>query len=143
MSSSVRVGDLIIVKISDLPGVSLSDSMGNMFTMLEMDRASSTYYNLIYYATASSSGPDTLTIRGDGNYPSIMATELQGLHRYQASRRPTGTRASHRSAHSRQHQVPSSWRSLSHWDLLYPSPLVLATRWRLSTPFPTPANMGR
>ena len=80
MSSSVRVGDLIIVKISDLPGVSLSDSMGNMFTMLEMDRASSTYYNLIYYATASSSGPDTLTIRGDGNYPSIMATETQGLH---------------------------------------------------------------
>jgi hypothetical protein len=80
MGDDVRAGDLIVVKVSDLPGVSLTDSMGNSFTLLEMDRVSSTYYNFIYYAIATSSGPDTLTVRGYGNFPSIMTTELQGLH---------------------------------------------------------------
>jgi hypothetical protein len=80
MSDSIRAGDLIVVKLSDLQGVSLTDSIGNLFSLLEMDRVSSTYYNFIYYAIASSSGPDTLTVRGSGNYPSIMAAEIQGLH---------------------------------------------------------------
>ena len=80
MGSGVRAGDLIVVKISDVPGINFSDSMGNSFTLLEKDLASSTYYSFIYYAIASSSGPDTLTVQGYGNYPSIMAVELQGLH---------------------------------------------------------------
>jgi hypothetical protein len=80
MSDDVRAGDLIVVKISDLSGINFSDSMGNAFTLLETDPVSSTYYNFIYYTIASSSGPDTLTVQGYGNYPSIMATELQGLH---------------------------------------------------------------
>ncbi len=90
MSGDVRAGDLIVVKLSDLPGVNFSDSLGNSYKLLETDPASSTYYNFIYYAIASTSGPDTLTVQGYGNYPSIMAVELHGVHTISGYETATG-----------------------------------------------------
>ncbi len=91
MGNNVRAGDLLVVKVSDLQGVSLTDSMGNQFALLEMDQVSSTYYNFIYYAIASSSGPDALTVSGSGNFPSIMAIEVQGLHKISSFETATGS----------------------------------------------------
>jgi hypothetical protein len=79
MSNDVQAGDTIVVKLSDVPTILLNDSLGNDFTLLESELLpGSTYYSYIYYTIASSTGPDTLTLHGAGNYPSIMAVEIKG-----------------------------------------------------------------
>jgi hypothetical protein len=78
-TSNVSKGDLLVVQLDDVVVNSFGDSLGNTFTLItQQDLESSTYTISIYYAIASSSGPDTFNVTGSGNYPVVIASELHG-----------------------------------------------------------------
>ncbi|MDA4123306.1 MAG: Ig-like domain-containing protein [Thaumarchaeota archaeon] len=78
LSKTVTKGDLIVLEIVDV-GPYVSDSMGDSYSFLATQTLSTTTYDVFFYAaTAQSSGTDTVTLHGQGNYPSIIVNELSG-----------------------------------------------------------------
>lgn len=77
LPNRVKAGNLILVEISDLPGISINDSLGNSFIMVASKNLPASTYNVqVYYTIAFSSGKDTITVSGAGNYPEIVVHEL-------------------------------------------------------------------
>ncbi len=75
----MRAGNLILVELTDLPGINIGDSMGNSFAQVASVNVPSSTYNVqVYYAIASSNGRDTITVSGLGNFPEIVAHEMSG-----------------------------------------------------------------
>lgn len=78
MSDDVQAGDLLAFQLDEVTITSFGDSMGNSFSLVTTQPLpNSTYQMYVYYAIAKSSGPDNFTLTGNGNYPSILVTEVQ------------------------------------------------------------------
>jgi hypothetical protein len=71
------LGNLVLVELADLPGIIIGDSMGDSYVQVaSVNLPTSTYNQQVYYATASSTGLDTITISGIGNFPEIVVHEM-------------------------------------------------------------------
>jgi len=91
---NVRAGDMLVVQLDEVSIASFTDSMGDSFTLLTVQQLPTSTYDLyVYYAIAVSTGPDTFTLSGNGNYASILATELQGVQFASAYYSDSGTSA--------------------------------------------------
>lgn len=81
LPSPVVAGQTILLETAVVPPTSVTDSMGNQFTLLGQTGCpcSSTYMLQVYSATASTSGPDTFTVQGPGNYDGLLVHVITGV----------------------------------------------------------------
>jgi hypothetical protein len=80
LPNAVAAGDLIVVEVGDLSPV-LTDTQGNSYTNVAnvFLVGGSNYDVAVFYTFALSSGPDTITLTGQGSFPAIIAHELSGV----------------------------------------------------------------
>jgi hypothetical protein len=76
---SLQAGEMIFLEVAEVPPSGVADSMGNHFTLLrEVPFPGSTYDLQIFFANASQSGNDLVSISGNGNYPELLAHGISG-----------------------------------------------------------------
>ncbi len=77
-TNQVLQGDTLVVELDDV-APSLSDSLGDTYTLLtSVAIPGSTYLDYYYYTVVKTSAPDTITLTGQGNYPEMIVHELHG-----------------------------------------------------------------
>jgi hypothetical protein len=85
---------MIVVEVSDV-APAVADSQGNTYTLLtSVNVPTSTYYLYVYYTFAKSSGPDSVFVAGQGNYPGVVVHEVSGAASIAAFSTGSGTSAS-------------------------------------------------
>lgn len=73
----VTKGHLLVAELSDVPQDKVNDSLGSAFKLMSSaELTGSTYYIQVYVAVALSSGVDTFTATGPGNFPNLVVHEL-------------------------------------------------------------------
>ena len=74
--SPVTRGHLLVAELSDVSG-NVTDALGSTFRLVAIvTQPSSTYSIQLFVASAKSSGVDTFTASGYGNYPNMVVHEL-------------------------------------------------------------------
>jgi len=93
LPSPVKQGQTILLDAAVIPGTNVSDSMGDSFALVARTSCpcSSTYMIMVYSVTASSSGTDTITVQGAGNYDSIAVDVLSGVTQVENASFSSGT----------------------------------------------------
>jgi hypothetical protein len=96
LPSSVNEGQTILVEAAVIPGTNVTDTMGNHYTMLAETNCpcSSTYALEVFSTIPATSGADTISVYGAGNYDAIIVNVLAGVTGVEGTSTGSGTSAS-------------------------------------------------
>ena len=76
---SVKVGQIILVEVSDFPPPTVTDTMGDHFALLREEPLPGSTYDLeVYSATTFLSGSVSVNVAGGGGFPAVIAHVIAG-----------------------------------------------------------------
>jgi hypothetical protein len=96
LPSPVVEGQTILVEAAVVPQTSVTDSIGNAYDLIAQVGCpcSTTYMLELFSSTASTSGADTITLQGPGNFDGLIVHVLDGVTGVEGTSTGNGTSAS-------------------------------------------------
>lgn len=80
LPGNVTAGDLLVLESVNEPVPTVSDSMGNNYTLVSSQLIPGHTYALnVFQAIARSSGADNVSVSGDATYPDFVVHEFAGV----------------------------------------------------------------